>query len=466
MEVGGMAQRSKHEYLRVMWERYQRAGRGQRSALLDEVIRVCGYHRKYAIGLLGRAVPPRPSIRRVARRRPTYSEDVIRLLAQVWEASGYLCAQRLTAALPMWLPWLRRHARITPTLEAQLVQISPRQIDRRLQARKHRIKRRLYGTTRPGSLLKHQIPIKTDHWDVTTPGYLEIDLVSHSGASASGEFLHTLDCVGIHTTWVERQAVLGKGQHGILQALTLIEERLPFALRGLDSDNGSEFINAHLVAFCQRPGGHAIQFTRSRPYKKDDNAPIEQKNWTHVRKLVGWERYDTPEARAALTLLYADLRLFQNLFQPSMKLQGKERRGSRLIRRYDTPQTPFARVRACPDADAQKVAALAHLLTTTDPFVLSQRIDQQLEQLWALATRASRMPREAAPRSPQPRASTPWRGWTFSPRAPRPSSASVQPPVKNPAHTGASGATITRPAKGEARGKTAARGAGVPGKTF
>jgi len=466
MEAGGMAQRSKHEYLRVMWERYQRAGRGQRSALLDEVMRVCGYHRKYAIGLLGRAGPPRPSIRQVARRRPTYSEDVIRLLAQVWEASGYLCAQRLTAALPTWLPWLRRHARITPTLEAQLVQISPRQIDRRLRARKHRIKRRLYGTTRPGSLLKHQIPIKTDHWDVTTPGYLEIDLVSHSGASASGEFLHTLDCVDIHTAWVERQAVLGKGQHGILQALTLIEGRLPFALRGLDSDNGSEFINAHLVAFCQRPGGHAIQFTRSRPYKKDDNAHIEQKNWTHVRKLVGWERYDTPAARAALTMLYADLRLFQNLFQPSMKLQGKERRGSRLIRRYDTPRTPFERVRACPDADSQKVAALAHLLATTDPFVLSQRIDQHLEQLWALATRAPRTPREVAPRSPQPRASTPWRGWTFSPRAPRPSSASARPTVKKPAHTVGSGATITRPAKGEARGKTAARGAGVSGKIF
>jgi hypothetical protein len=464
MEAGGMAQRSKQEYLRVMWERYQRAARGQRSALLDEVIQVCGYHRKYAIGLLGRAVPPQPSIRQVARRRPTYSEDVIRLLAQVWEASGYLCAQRLTAALPTWLPWLRRHAQLTPTLEAQLMQISPRQIDRRLRARKHRIKRRLYGTTRPGSLLKHQIPIKTDHWDVTTPGYLEIDLVSHSGASASGEFLHTLDCVDIHTAWVERQAVLGKGQHGILQALTLIEGRLPFVLRGLDSDNGSEFINAHLVAFCQRPGGHTIQFTRSRPYKKDDNAHIEQKNWTHVRKLVGWERYDTPEARTALTLLYADLRLFQNLFQPSMKLQGKERRGSRLIRRYDRPRTPFERVRACPDADSQKVAALVRLLATTDPFVLSQRIDQQLEQLWALATRAPRMPREVAPRSPQPRASTPWRRWTFSPRAQRPSSASAGPMVKNPAHTVGSGATITRPAKGEARGKTAARGTGVSGK--
>lgn len=466
MEAGGMAQRSKHEYLRVIWERYQRAGRGQRSALLDEVIRVCGYHRKYAIGLLGRGGPPRPAIRQVARRRPTYPEDVIRLLAQVWEASGYLCAQRLTAALPTWLPWLRRHTRITPTLEAQLMQISPRQIDRRLRARKHRIKRRLYGTTRPGSLLKHQIPIKTDHWDVTTPGYLEIDLVSHSGASASGEFLHTLDCVDIHTAWVERQPVLGKGQHGILQALTLIEGRLPFALRGLDSDNGSEFINAHLMAFCQRPGGHAIQFTRSRPYKKDDNAHIEQKNWTHVRKLVGWARYDTPEARTALTLLYADLRLFQNLFQPSMKLKGKERRGSRLIRRYDAPRTPFERVRACSDSDSKKVTALARLLATTDPFVLSQRIDQHLERLWALATRAHRMPREMAPRSPQPRASTPWRGWTFSPRAPRSSSASAWPTVKKPAHTVGSGATIARPAKGEAREKTAARDAGVSGKIF
>lgn len=466
MEAGGMAQRSKQEYLAVIWERYQRAGRGQRSALLDEVMRVCGYHRKYAIGLLGRAVPPQPAIRQVARRRPTYSEDVIRLLAQVWEASGYLCAQRLTAALPTWLPWLRRHARLTPTLEAQLRQISPRQIDRRLRARKHRLKRRLYGTTRPGSLLKHQIPIKTDHWDVTTPGYLEIDLVSHSGASASGEFLHTLDCVDIHTAWVERQAVLGKGQHGILQALTLIEGRLPFALRGLDSDNGSEFINAHLMAFCQRPGGHAIQFTRSRPYKKDDNAHIEQKNWTHVRKLVGWERYDTPAARAALTLLYADLRLFQNLFQPSMKLQGKERRGSRLIRRYDTPRTPLERVRACPDADAQKVAALARLLATTDPFGLSQRIDQQLEQLWALATRAPRTPREVAPRAPQPRVRTPWRGGTFSPRALRPASASAETTVKTPAHTIGSGTTITRPVKGEVRGKTAVRNAGVSGKIF
>lgn len=348
------------------------------------------------MGLLGRAVPPRPSIRPVARRRPTYSEDGIRLLAQGWEASGYLCAQRLTAALPTWLPWLKRRATVTPTLEAQLER-SPRQIDRRLRARKHRLTRRRDGTTRPGSLWKHQIPITTDHGEGTTPGDLEIDRVSHSGASASGEFLHTLDCVDIHTTWVERQAV------------TLIEGRLPVARRGLDSGKGSECITAHLVAGGQRPGGHAIQFTRSRPYKKDDQAQIEQKNWPHVRKLVGWERDDTPEARAARTLLYADLRLFPNLFQPSMTLQGNERRGARLIRRDDTPRTPFERVRACPDADSPKVAALARLLATTDPFVRSRGLTSIWNPLWALATRTSRTPREVAPRSPQPRASTPWR---------------------------------------------------------
>ncbi len=395
----------------------QRASRGERSALLDEVTRVCRYHRKDAIGLLSRAAPPRPLVRRVARRRPTYSEAVIRLLAQVWAASGSRCGQRLKAALPPWLPWLKRRTAVPPALEAHLLRISPRQMDRRLRERKQRIKRRRSGTTRPGSLLTHQIPLKTDHWEVMKPGYLEIDLVSHSGASAAGEFLHTMDWVDSHTTWVERQAIMGKSRHGVVQAMTAIDHQLPFLLRGVDSDNGSACINAHLWTFCQdRPAGQAVQFTRSRPYKKDDNAHVEQKNWTHVRKLVGWERYDTPEALAALTALYADLRLFQNLFQPSMKLVRKVRVGSRLIRRDDRPQTPFERVQACPEADPAKVAALERVRETTDPFVLSQRMARHLERLWALATRATRTPREAAPRPPQPRRQTPWRGWTFSPR--------------------------------------------------
>lgn len=287
MEDIRMAQRSKREYLQSIHARYQQATRAEKRAILDEFTKVCGYHRKYAIGLLNRPLPAGPRLRRVPRRRPTYREEMIRVLAQIWEASGYLCAVRLKAALPHWLPWVRRRLPLTPALARQRRASSPRQIERRLRDRKRTLKRRLYGTTRPGSLLKHLIPIKTDHWGVTKPGYLEIDLVSHSGASAAGEFLHTLDSVDIQTGWVERQAVMGQGQQGIVQALTMIERPLPFVLRGIDSDNGSECINAHLVAFCQRPAGQAVQFTRSRPYKKEDNAHIEQKNWTPVRKLVG-----------------------------------------------------------------------------------------------------------------------------------------------------------------------------------
>ncbi len=330
---------------------------------------------------------------------PRYPEAVIDVLAQVWAASGYLCAVRLKAALPTWLPWLRRRVALTPALERQLLAISPRQVERRLRSRKQTLKRTLYGTTRPGSLLKSMIPIKTDQWDVTKAGYLEIDLVSHSGASGTGEFCYTLDAVDIQTSWVERQAVLGKGRHQILAAVRAIEARLPFTLRGIDSDNGSEFINDHLWAFCQRPG-RAIQFTRSRPYKT--------------------------EALAALNALYTDLRLFQNLFQPSMKLRRKIRHGSRLRRQYDAPQTPWARVLASPEADPATVAALQRVVARTDPFALSQRIDQQLARVWALAHRGSQPPRAPVPHPPQPRHGLAWRGWTFSPTLQRAKDAQLQ----------------------------------------
>ena len=432
MEDFIMAQQSKREYLRSIYHRYQHARRAQKTAILEEFCKVCGYNRKYAIWVLNRPVPKAAGLRRTTARRPTYSQAMVRMLAKVWEASGYLCSQRLKAALLHWLPWIRQHFNLSPQLEHQLLAISPRQMDRRLKAHKHIVKRRLYGTTRPGSLLKHMIPIKTDHWDVTTPGYLEIDLVSHSGASAAGEFIHTLDCVDIATCWVERKAVMGKGQFGILDALREIEGKLAFPLKGIDSDNGSEFINNHLLAFCQkRPAGYAVQFTRSRPYKKDDNAHIEQKNWTHVRKLLGWDRYDTREALQVINGLYEELRIFQNLFQPSMKLQCKIRKGSRLIRLYDTPRTPFERVVEYQEADPKKVQALSHTLKRTDPFELSCRIDQHLERLYQLANRADTAPRETPPlkQTRQNRGATPnhqglgpvpyktpspWRNWTFS----------------------------------------------------
>ncbi len=410
MEGFTMARRSKQEYLRSIYDRYQHAPRAQKGTMLEEFCKVCGYNRKYAIWLLNRPLPEATVRKRGAPRSPTYNRAMVRILAKVWEASGYLCSQRLKAALVHWLPWIRQHFELTQPLEDQLLAISARQMDRRLRETKHIVKRRLYGTTRPGSLLKQMIPIKTDHWDVNRPGYLEIDLVSHSGASAVGEFVHSLDCVDIATCWVERKAVMGKSALGVLNAVTEIEHQLPFPLKGIDSDNGSEFINNRLLAFCQqRPAGHTIQFTRSRPYKKDDNAHIGQKNWTHVRKLMGWDRYDTAKAQEAANQLYDELRIFQNLFQPSMKLRCKIRIGSRLIRRYDTPRTPFERVVESRKGDPKKLAALKHTLKTTDPFDLSTRIDQQLQRIYKLASHADRAPRERPPLK-----QTPWRNWTFS----------------------------------------------------
>jgi hypothetical protein len=251
--------------------------------------------------------------------------------------------------------------------------------------------RRLYGRTKPGSLLKHHIPIQTDHWDVTGPGFTEIDLVSHSGDCAEGEFAHSFNLTDIHTAWTETRAVRGKGQSGLVTALEEMRQALPFALRGIDSDNGSEFLNAHLVRYCQ---AQSVQFTRGRPYKKDDNAHIEQKNWTHVRKLIGWDRYDSPTAVDQLNDLYRhELPRMMNWCQPSVKLLRKERVGSRLRRVYDRPQTPLERLQACPGADPAIVAKLLRLRAATDPFQLAQTIERKLERIYDLASHRDRADR-------------------------------------------------------------------------
>jgi hypothetical protein len=394
---------SRREYLCAIWDRYRRlSDPDQKGKILDEFCRVCGYNRKYAIGLLNGPRPPaRPQPRRP--RGPSYSRSVISVLASVWEAAGYPWSVRLKALLPLWLPWIRRHHILSPEAERQLLRISPRQIDRRLQPRKNQLRRRLYGRTKPGTLLKHHIPIKTDHWDVSSPGFTEIDLVSHSGSCAEGEFAHSFNLTDIHTTWTETRAVLGKGQAGIVGGLEEMRQALPFRLEGIDSDNGSEFLNHHLVRYCKT---HRIQFTRGRPYKKDDNAHIEQKNWTHVRKLIGWERFDTPEAVELLNDLYRNqLRLMMNLFQPSVKLIRKERVGSRLRRIYDAPRTPLDRLRTCEGTDKAPVACLLRLRATTDPFLLARVIEHKLDRLDHSTTRV-----RSAPSTDRLRAETPRTG--------------------------------------------------------
>lgn len=282
-----MTRKSRWEYLRTIYERYQKAAGKLKGKILDELCANTGYNRKYAIRILNGPARQKAHRRRTHPRKLTYSGQMMSILVEVWKAAGYPWSVKLKALLPLWLPWIAKRFKLTTELQRQILSISPRQIDRRLKDRKSELKRRMYGRTKPGSLLKHHIPIKTDCWDVTIPGYTEIDLVSHSGNSASGEFAHSLNVTDIHTTWTESRAVMGRGQIAVQQALEQIRAALPFPLVGIDSDNGSEFINAHLKAWCD---SNKIQFTRGRPYKKDDNAHVEQKNWTHVRKLLGWDR--------------------------------------------------------------------------------------------------------------------------------------------------------------------------------
>jgi transposase InsO family protein len=389
-----MGGKTRREYLRTIHPRYRKADRQQRRLILDEFCSNCGYNRKYAIRLLNKPLPSkRPRKTRNRRSSTCYGSQLLSVLASVWEAAGFPWSLRLKALLPLWMPWIRRHFGISAQIERQLLSISPRQMDRRLKERKLRLKRRIYGRTKPGTLLKHHIPIKTDSWDVNTPGFMEIDLVSHSGNSGEGEFIYSLNVTDIHTTWVETRAVLGKSQMHVVNALEHIRAKLPFRLLGIDTDNGSEFINHHLLSYSR---SHGVQFTRGRPYKKDDNAHVEQKNWTHVRKLLGYARFDTPEALAAINALYDNqLRLFQNLFLPSVKLITKTRVGSRLRRTYDIPQTPLERVIVAGVLAKEAAARLCAQRDRLDPFALSRNIDERLESIQRLANLRQ------SPRSPE-----------------------------------------------------------------
>jgi len=381
----GLGNEAKWEYFRVMYERYHQAERKTRPAPLDEFCVTTGYNRKYAIRLLNGPRPGKERVRQPRGRKPRYGKQVMSILTAVWQATGYPWSVRLKALLPNWMPWIRKRYRLNQKLEKELLAMSARQMDRRLQSRKREQKRRIYGHTNPGALLKHHIPVKTDRWDVQAPGFTEVDLVSHSGNSAQGEFAHTLNLTDIHTGWTESRAVLGKSEIAVQEALNEIQAGLPFRLLGVDSDNGSEFINWHLKQWCD---AKQIQLTRGRPYKKDDNAHIEQKNWTHVRKLLGWDRYDSRAAVQAINAVYRqELRLWMNLYLPSVKLLKKVRVGSKLRRVYSPAQTPLQRVLASAQADTRRVAELQKLHSTLDPFELAQNIDRKLQRIYALANR-------------------------------------------------------------------------------
>ena len=381
-----MSPRSKREYLEALHVRYKRASRKGKTLILDEFCATSGYHRKHAIRLLRRFkrfTKPQP---RKRGRRPLYDHpDLLLPLKRIWLAANLPCSKRLKAILPLWLPGYAQHfSDLVPQIQDLLSKISPATIDRLLTPARIQHKKRGRTTTKPGTLLRRHIPIQTNQWEESRPGFLEADSVAHCGESLAGLFAYTLDFVDIATGWTEQRAVWGKGESGVLEQIQAIEKVLPFPLLGFDCDNGSEFLNHHLLRhFTQRK--RPVRFTRSRAYHKDDNAHVEQKNWTHVRQWLGYQRFDHPAAVPLLNALYEnEWRLFHNFFCPSVKLMAKERIGSKTIKSYDSPKTPYQRIMESPHIPPSVKETLSQQLVNLNPFLLRKKVQTRMKEIFSL----------------------------------------------------------------------------------
>jgi len=378
-----MTRASIREYTEAVRGRYVRASKKEKGRILDEFTKVIGCHRKAAVRLLRRGNQLRGNKKRGRPRQ--YDATMAGALRVAWEATDRLCSKRLHPFLPELVTILRRHGdqAMTTEIQAQLCRMSPSTIDRLLRSWRRLGGRRPFTTTKPGSLLKSSIPIRTfADWQEDRPGFLEVDLVSHCGESTEGFYLTTLSTVDVASGWSECMGVWGKGQERVGGAVHKIRQRLPFPLSGLDSDNGSEFINQHLYNYCRREG---ITFTRSRSYKKNDSCHVEQKNWSVVRRLVGYDRYSSRAALDALNRIYDLTRLYVNFFQPVMRLLYKTRHGAKVHKVYDTAQTPYQRLLKAgilTEAKRQELATIYHGL---NPVTLLKQINENLEHLWTLA---------------------------------------------------------------------------------
>jgi hypothetical protein len=377
-----MSANTTRELLWKMRERYGRRGRQARSRLLDELCELCGYERKHAIKLLGgkRSVAGEKGRRGGPRRR--YGEAERAVWKEIWLAAEQPCGKRLKAVLPVWLPHYESdRSPLAKALRERILAASAATLDRLLAPCRAALGSRGRCGTRPGTLLRKEIPVRTEHWDVAGPGWIEADTVAHCGESMAGDFVWSLTMTDVHTQWTETRACWNKGQHGVQARIAEVEAALPFAILGFDSDNGSEFLNWHLVDyFLGRTA--PVAFTRSRPYRKNDNARVEQKNWTHVRQLIGYERLAEPAQAELLNVLYAqEWSQFRNFFCPTMKHLRTEVEGSRKKRIYDMPKTPFERLKVSGQAADGEIERLEKLLATLNPFTLKRTIEKKLRRI-------------------------------------------------------------------------------------
>jgi hypothetical protein len=376
-----------------MARRYEKAPRGEKNTMLDELCALTGWSRRHARRALAQAISGRPEPPRRPRPR-IYGDDVVEPLRFVWAALGGPAGKRLAPFMAEALQALERHGelRCSAEVRCKLLRISAASIDRLLAPERARLRVRGRSGTKPGSILKRQIPIRTfAEWDDRRPGFCEVDLVAHDGGDPRGEFCQTLDLVCVATGWTEPRALRNKAQRWVHEALVEIAGSLPFPLRGLDSDNGAEFINAHLFAWCEE---QQITFTRSRPYRKNDNCFVEQKNWPVVRQQVGYGRYDTPAELEILRELYGHLRLYVNFFQPQMKLVAKTRQGAKVSKRFDTARTPYQRALASPHVSRTAKRELSRTFLELNPAELKRRIGSCQDRLIELAAHKPELGKE------------------------------------------------------------------------
>ena len=388
----GLTMREKRSVAALKAAGYSQATKPEKTKRLDELVELTHYTRRHArrlMSLHGKQLWLKPQTKVVGdvnkrgqRVRPRiYDESVLAALIKIWKMMDYICGKRLQPALPEMVTVLERHHELSCDRETRvkLLKISAATIDRLLRPERRKYELRSRSRTRPGTLLKHQIPIRTfSDWDEQRPGFAEIDLVGHDGGVAVGDYCQTLDLTDIATTWTETAAVKNKAQVWVFEALKKLRKNLPFPLLGLDSDNGGEFINVQLERYCR---SEKLTFTRSRPYRKNDNCFVEQKNYSVVRRAVGYGRFDTDEQLQLLNQLYSQLRLYSNFFLPTMKLQTKERIGSRVKKTYDKAQTPYQRVLAAPQVSKPDKQRLKAKYATLNPAALKRKLDRLQQRL-------------------------------------------------------------------------------------
>jgi hypothetical protein len=383
-----MTRSARNEYAAVVRPRYRAATKAEKTRILDEFCQTAGMHRKAAVRLLNREV--RPKLAGSGRRR-RYGPELLAALVRLWEVSDRLCGKLLKSVLPDLLLTLERHGELAVAEEVrgQLQQISAASIDRLLRIHKRDAVRQPHRQQAGTSSLKSQVPIRTwGEWAGVPPGFLQADLVLHCGESPKGFYLTTLCAIDVATGWTELQAVWGLGQQRVGTAVHRVRRRLPFLMKGLHTDNGSEFINQTLFSWCKR---ESVDFSRGRPYRKNDQAYVEQRNYVAVRRLLGNDRLSSEEAYQFLQQLYGLLSLQLNFLRPMRKLLSKQRVGARTVKRYDQPRTPYQRLLASGCLDEASRRELELVYARLNPAELQRRINDILQRLWRLGKEEGRL---------------------------------------------------------------------------